>query len=161
MAATATQQVIHNGPRNFVAKYTIGGTTGDTAKGTLVDASAIDSTLGDDALRLEKAEWVLTGFSCNLQWDGGPDVDLIELNSGFGRLDFSDIGGIKNNATDQSGDVVFTTTGYQASGEGGHILLEFKKRARIGFAGAGLGGDIEVSTGSLTLAGQAADRTVA
>jgi hypothetical protein len=155
MAATATQQVIHNGPRNFVAKYTIGGTTGDTTKGTLVDASAIDSTLGDNALRLEKAEWALTGFSCNLQWDGGPDVDLIELNSGFGRLDFSDIGGIKNNATLQSGDVLFTTTNYTASGNGGHIVLEFKKRARANFAAGGLGGDIEVGAGSIAITGYA------
>ena len=161
MTATATQQVIHNGPRNLVLKYTIGGSTGDATSKQLLDLGALDPALGVGGLKFQKAQWAITGFSCKLQWDGGPDVDLIELNSGFGRLDFSDVGGIKNNATDQSGDVVFTTTGYTASGNGGHILLEFKKRARTGFAGAGLGGDIEVSTGSLTLAGQDADRTVA
>ena len=39
MAATATEQVINDGPRNLNLKYTIAGTTGDTAAGDLVDAT--------------------------------------------------------------------------------------------------------------------------
>jgi hypothetical protein len=159
MAATATQQVIHNGPRNFVAKYTIGGTSGDLEQSTLVDASAVDATIGDDGLRLEKAEWVLTGFSCKLQWDtaaAGSDVDLIQLNEGFGRLDLSDVGGSKNNASNQSGDVILTTTGYTASGDGGHMILHFKKRRGIGFASAVFDGSVEPSVGSLTVTGEQA-----
>jgi len=128
MAATATQQIINNGPRNLVLKYTIAGTSGDTTAGDLVDISALDSTIGNKGLKLMSAQWALSGFSCKLLWEGGPSADLIQLTSGEGSVDFNDSGGIVNNAAKQSGDVLFTTDDYAASGEGGHILLHFKKR---------------------------------
>ena len=149
MAATATQQIIHNGARNLVLKYTIAGTSGDVTAGKLVDAGALDSGIGLGGLRLERAKWALSGFSCKLAWDGGPDTDLLELASGNGDVDFSDIGGIVNNAADQSGDVVFTTTDYGASGEGGHIILEFKKRSPVELA------DVSPATASLSFSSDA------
>jgi len=130
MAATATQQIINNGSRNLVLKYTIAGTSGDTVKGTLVDLSALSTgNTVTGGLRLDKAVWSLTGFSCLLEWDGAPDdTDLLQLSVGDGELNFNKFGGITNNAEDQTGDVLFTTTDYGASGEGGHILLHFKKK---------------------------------
>lgn len=148
MAATATQQVINNGPRNLVLKYTIAGTTGDTSLGTLVDVSALDTSIGDYGLKLQRAEWSITGFSCKLMWDGAPDVDLIELSTGEGELDFTEFGGVVNNASQQSGDVLFTTTGYTASGDGGHFTLYFKKKNAEGFSE-------QPGTGSLTISGLA------
>ena len=130
MAATATQQIIHNGARNLVVKYTIAGTSGETADGVLVDASALDATLvGDRLLRLDRVEWALTGFTCKLSWDGEDvNTDLVELPAGYGIQDFSDCGGIVNNVANATGDVLFTTTGYSASGDGGSIILSFKKK---------------------------------
>jgi len=130
MAATATQQIINNGSRNLVLKYTIAGTSGDTNKGTLVDISALSAANAvTGGLKLNKAKWSLTGFSCLLEWDGAPDdTDLLQLSVGDGDLNFEKFGGITNNAEDQTGDVLFTTTGYGASGEGGHVLLSFKKK---------------------------------
>ena len=128
MAATATQQIIANGPRNLVLKYTIAGTTGDTAAGTLVDVSALDTGIGVNGLTLMSAQWGLTGFSCKLVWDATADIDLIEIPAGEGSQDFTKFGGIKNNSgTGATGDVDFTTTGYTAAGDGGHIYLCFKK----------------------------------
>jgi hypothetical protein len=129
MAATATQQVIANGPRNLVLKYTIAGTTGDTTAGTLVDVSALDSGLGVNGLTLMGVQAALSGFSCKLAWDATTDVDLIEIPTDQSmEQDFSKFGGIKNNAgTGATGDVLFTTTGYSASGDGGHIYLWFQK----------------------------------
>ncbi len=129
MAATATQQIIANGPRNLVLKYTIAGTTGDTAAGTLVDISAIDSTLGVSALKLMGVQAALTGFSCALLWNATANVNLIEIPTDQSmNQDYSKFGGIPNNAgTGVNGDVLFTTTGYTASGDGGHIYLWFKK----------------------------------
>jgi hypothetical protein len=149
MAATATQQIINNGSRNLVLKYTIAGTTGDVSLNKLVDMSALDSGLGIGGLRLERAQWALTGFSVKLSWDGGPDVDLLELTNGYGCVDYSDIGGITNNASAQSGDVLFTTTDYGASGEGGHFVLEFKKKTGPELT------DASPATGSLTFTGYA------
>ena len=131
MAATATQQIISNGPRNLVLRYTIAGTTGDAAAVKLVDISALDSNLGLHDLRLDKASWSLTGFSLKLIWDSTTDRDLIELSSGWGKVDFTSVGGIYNNSgAGATGDVMFTTTGYTASGEGGSIVLSFKKKGR-------------------------------
>ena len=129
MAATATQQIIANGPRNLVLKYTIAGTTGDAAAVKLVDVSALDSNIGVNGLTLMSAQWGLTGFSCQLLWDATTNVPIIEMpTESSDSQDYSKFGGIKNNAgTGATGDVMFTTTGYTASGDGGHIYLCFRK----------------------------------
>lgn len=129
MAATATQQIIANGPRNLVLKYTIAGTTGDAAAVALVDVSALDANIGVNGLTLMSAAWGLTGFSCQLLWDATTDIPIIQMPSDSAdEQDYSKFGGIKNNAgAGATGDVMFTTTGYTAAGDGGHIYLWFKK----------------------------------
>ena len=133
MAATATEQVIADGPRNLVVKNTIAGTTGDTTAGILVNVSdfvdANGVVLGANALTLISVQAVLTGFSCNLLWDATTNVNLIEIPADESMVeDYSKFAGIKDNsATGSTGDVLFTTTGYTASGNGGHIYLCFKK----------------------------------
>lgn len=126
MAATATQQVLNNGSRNLVLKYTIAGTTGDTTAGVLVDASALGV---DSGMRLVKVTSSLTGFSCNLLWDATANVNIVELPADDDySADYSSFGGIDNNAgAGVTGDVLFTTTGYTAGGDGGVIVLHFKK----------------------------------
>lgn len=128
MAATAVQQIIHNGPRNLVLKYTVGGTTGDTTAGVLVDVSALDSNIGVNGLTLMSASWSLFGLNVLLDWDATANVSLFELSEGEGDHDLTKYGGIKNNAgSGATGDVLWTTTGYTAAGDGGHIILSFKK----------------------------------
>lgn len=125
MAATATEQVIHNGSRNLVLKYTIAGTTGDTTAAKLLDRDSLSVTKD---LKLSKVTWALTGCSVNLLWDATSNVSFFECSEGEGSQDFTDIGGIPNNAgAGKTGDVVYTTTGYGAGGDGGHVILEFKK----------------------------------
>ena len=128
MAATATQQIIANGPRNLVLKYTIAGTTGDVTALKLVDVSALDSNIGVNGLTLMSVQWGLTGCSAQLLWDATTDVPIVECIAGSDEQDFSKFGGIKNNAaTGATGDVMITTTGYTAAGDGGHIYLCFRK----------------------------------
>ena len=133
MAATATEQVLADGPRNLILKYTIAGTTNDTSAGILVNVSDfVDRdgvALGANALTLYSVQACLTGFSCKLSWDASTDVDLIEIPADAEvNQDFSKFGGIKDNSAGSStGDVLFTTTGYTAAGNGGHIYLCFKK----------------------------------
>ena len=117
MAATATQQVINDGPRNLNVKYTIAGTTGDTTAGILVNVSGFNDADGN----------ALGANSLTL--DATTNVNLIEIPSDEPiKQDFSKFGGIKDNSgTGSTGDVLFTTTGYTASGDGGHIYLKFKK----------------------------------
>lgn len=130
MAATATQQIINNSSRNLVLKYTIAGTTGDTSDGVLVDVSALDSSIGVNDLKLKKVKAVIHGFSVRLAWDATANVDLIDISDGDNiDLCYSEFGGIPNNAgSGATGDVLWTTTGYTASGDGGHIILWFTKQ---------------------------------
>ncbi len=133
MAATATQQIINDGPRHLNLKYTIAGTTGDAAAVILVNVSGFNDkdgiALGANALTLMGVESSLTGFSCNLLWDATANINLVELPSDDDlSQDFSRFGGIKDNTgAGSTGDVLFTTTGYTASGDGGTIVLKFKK----------------------------------
>lgn len=133
MAATATEQVIADGSRNLYLKYTIAGTSGDAAAVKLVDVSdfvdADGATLGANSLTLLGIEASLTGFSCKLVWDATANVDLVEIPTDEPiNQDYSRFGGIKDNSgSGSTGDVMFTTTGYTASGDGGSIFLRFKK----------------------------------
>ena len=133
MAATATEQVINDGPRRLTVKYTIAGTTGDTTAGDLVDATgfvdANGTALGANSLTLMGVESSLSGFSCNLLWDATTNINLVELPSDETiNQDFSRFGGIKDNSgTGSTGKILFTTTGYTASGDGGTIVLRLKK----------------------------------
>ena len=153
MTQTATQQVISNGPRNLVLKYTIAGNApfGDVTADTLVDISSLDANIGVGGYRLEKASWSLTGMSAKLAWEGAADVDLIQLSSGDGAVDFSETGGIVNNASIPTGNVVYTTTGFGTTGDGGSMVLEFKKKSRSA-AIAAL--EADVGTASMSIAGQ-------
>ena len=133
MAVAATQQVINDGNRNLNLKYTLAGTSGDLTTSILVNVSGFNdkdgNALGANALTLVGIDASLTGFSANLLWDAGTNVELLEIPSDqpFSR-DFKSVGGIKDNSgASSTGDVLITTTGYTASGDGGHIYLKFKK----------------------------------
>ena len=130
MAATAIQQIIANGPRNLVLKYTIAGSDGDAAAVKLVDVSALDASIGVNGLTLMSAQYGCAGFSCELLWDATTDISIITFpEDQAGSLDFSKFGGIKNNAAvaNSTGDVMFTTTGYTDAGGSGFMYLWFKK----------------------------------
>ena len=151
MTAVATQQVLANGSRNLILKYTIGGTPlTDASAATLVDISTLDANTNVGGYRLEKATWSLTGMSCKLAWEAAADVDLLELASGDGSVDFSDMGGIANNASLPTGNIVFTTTGYGTAGDGGSMVLEFKKKSSTTVA---LQQDESPATGSIAITG--------
>ena len=150
MAAQATQQVIANGPRNLILKYTIGGSLTDAVAATLVDISSLDSNVGVGGYRLERAQWSLTGMSAKLAWEGATDVDLIQLAEGDGDVDFSEIGGVANNVTLPTGNIVYTTTGYGTAGDGGSMVLEFKKKSSTTVA---LQQDVEPGIGSMAITG--------
>jgi len=155
MTIAATQQILNNGPRNITLKYTFDGLTGDATEATLVDARDLDVGLGQGGLKLMKASWALTGFSANLQWeDGAANIDLLQMPAEVpGGVDFTEFGGVVNNAALQTGNIVFTTTGYtNAAADGGYVVLELKKRA-LGVALTGH--DMDMPAGSLVAAGVA------
>ena len=111
----------------------VAGTSGDLTNSILVNISDFNdrfgNALGANGLTLVGIDASLTGFSANLLWDATSNVELLEIPSDqpFTR-DFRSFGGIKDNSgSGSTGDVLITTTGYTASGDGGHIYLKFKK----------------------------------
>jgi hypothetical protein len=127
MALTAVEQVILNGPRNVVVKYTFGGTTGDVTALQLVDAS----DFGVSNLKIKRVKSVLTGFSGALLWDASTDVDALGLVEGEVDHDFTAFGGLTNTkATGYTGDIMLRTDGYTAAAgeDNSYILLELVKK---------------------------------
>ena len=104
MAIAATQQGLADGPRNLVLKYTFAGTSGDAAAVILVNVSDFVDTngvaLGANALTLMSIQASLVGFSAQLLWEAGTDVNLVTIPDGQPiNQDFSKFGGIKDNST--------------------------------------------------------------
>ena len=111
MANTASSQTLINGPRHCVVKVTLESDGTDEADVVKVDASAL-GIAEDGSVRMEKIEYSTTSANALLvEWDGATDASLITIPSDdAGVMDWSSIGGIKNNATTPTGDVSVTST---------------------------------------------------
>ena len=126
MALTVTGQTLRDGPRNLVRKFTFGGTTGDVTVLSLVDVSAFSAT----KVKIMRVHANLSGFSAALVWDATANVDALGLIAGETDADFSDVGGLINNAgTGVTGDILLRSDGYTAAAgeDNGHIILWMKK----------------------------------
>lgn len=123
MADAVTSQVLLDGPRNLVMKFTnISDGTGESAV-TKVAAA----TYGTD-LRILKIHYSTFGMAVRILWDATADVPAFLVpQDGDGSFDFSSFGGIQNDAgTGVTGNIQFTTIG-AASGDTYTIILEMAK----------------------------------
>lgn len=131
MAVTATLQTIHDGPRNLVVKAMLSGDGTDVTALKLIDASTYSSpTPGVGAsLKVMRVWSQMDAFTARLLWDATTDVEFLTIPDGEMHQDFTDIGGLINNAgSGITGDIMISTVG-NASGEDGTIILWMKKRA--------------------------------
>ena len=126
MADAVTTQILHDGPRNAVIKFTnISDGTGEAA------ALKVDvSTLGGAPSRVTiERIWAHTqGMSVDILWDATTDVLAMNIPDAQAiDLNLRDIGGIPNNAgAGITGDIMFTTVGH-AAGDRYTIILGLKK----------------------------------
>ena len=130
MAVTATAQTIHDGARNLVVKLQLVGDGSDVTALQVINASAYSNPVPGvgASLKLMKVVWALDSFIATLLWDADSDIEFLTLQ-GEGMMDYTDIGGLINNAgTGITGDIMMTTVG-NAAGEDGTIVLHMKKRA--------------------------------
>lgn len=114
-------QILNDGPRNHVVHVDIAGA--NTAA-TIVDASAWSGPL--TKCKLKKAAWSFVGTTANAQilWDATSDLDLLDM-ANSDTQDFSDVGGLLNNAgTGVTGDVLITNA---AGLTNGSCTLWFQK----------------------------------
>jgi hypothetical protein len=128
--AVATQTII-DGSKTAVLKFTnVSDGNGESAV-TKVDVSALaNNSIGQacTGASIQKIWWQCIGMKVQILFDATSNVLAIELGenqSGF--HDYSDFGGIPNNAgSGKTGDIAFTTVGH-TSADSYTIILQVNK----------------------------------
>ena len=131
MADAVTSQTLFDGDKHVVMKFTnISDGTGESAvkKG---DVSALNADIYGNtcsSVAIEKIWWQCIGMKVRLFFDATSDAFIIELGENqSGYHDYSEFGGIKNNAgSGKTGDVDFTTVGH-SSADTYTIILKMRK----------------------------------
>ena len=131
MADAVTSQTLFDGDKHVVMKFTnISDGTGESAV-KKVDVSALESDIYGNtcsSVAIEKIWWQCIGMKVRLFFDATSDAFIIELGENqSGYHDYSEFGGIKNNAgSGKTGDVDFTTVGH-SSADTYTIILKMRK----------------------------------
>ena len=131
MADAVTTQTIIDGERNCIMKFTnVSDGTGESAVAK-VDVSALSSNSAGIAcseVRVLRVSHAIVGMSVQMFLNATTNVLLMELaESSNGHMDFTDFGGLPNNAgSGKNGDILFTTKGH-SSGDTYSITLEMVK----------------------------------
>lgn len=128
MAIAATEQILQNGERNLIAKYTFAGTTGDVTALLLTDITAVTAT----ELKIMRIHASLpSSVNLDLLWDATADVDAVGINSEARIQDFTSFGGVVNTkASGWTGSVNLRSDGWTAAAgqDNSHIIIEYRKR---------------------------------
>jgi hypothetical protein len=117
--AVATQTLI-DGDKKVVQKFTnISDGSGESAV-VKVDVSALATNSRGDACTgvvIEKIWWQCIGMKVQILWNASTNVFCIELGENqSGNHDYTEFGGLPNNAgSGKDGDVLFTTVGHTSA----------------------------------------------
>ena len=132
MADTVTSQTILNTPYRLVMKFTnVSDGSGESAV-KKVDVSAF--TAGEKGatctgVTIDRIHFVNDGMKVQILWDASSDVEAYKLLDTEGYYDFSNFGGLQNNAgSGKTGDIMFTTVG-AANTETYNIILDMTKQS--------------------------------
>ena len=131
MADAVTSQTIIDGERNCVMKFTnVSDGSGESAVAK-VDVSALSANsagVSCSEVRVLRVSHAIVGMSVQMFLNATSNVLLMELaESSNGHMDFTDFGGLPNNAgSGKNGDILFTTKGH-SSGDTYSITLEMVK----------------------------------
>ena len=131
MADAVTTQTIIDGERNCIMKFTnVSDGSGESAVAK-VDVSALSANsagVSCSEVRVLRVSHAIVGMSVQMFLNATSNVLLMELaESSNGHMDFTDFGGLPNNAgSGKNGDILFTTKGH-SSGDTYSITLEMTK----------------------------------
>ena len=131
MADAVTSQTIVDGAKTAVLKFTnVSDGSGESAV-KKVDVSALASTQDGQACTgatIEKIWWQCNGMKVQLLFDASSNVFCIELGENqSGYHDYSNFGGLPNNAgSGVTGDILFTTVGH-SSNDTYTVVLQVRK----------------------------------
>ena len=131
MADAVTSQTLCDGDKHVVMKFTnISDGTGESAV-KKVDVSALNADINGNtctSVAIEKIWWQCIGMKVRMFFDATSDAFIIELGENqSGHHDYSEFGGLKNNAgSGKTGDIDFTTVGH-SSADTYTITLKMRK----------------------------------
>lgn len=119
-------QVLIDGPRNAVVKFTAQITGGDLPQTSIILPSGLSPA--PRALRVHHVDYsIQDGIEVILAWNATTDVPMLPL-AGRGRMDFSDFGGLVNNAgAGKTGGIDISTVGWTSGTLAVTIVLEMWK----------------------------------
>lgn len=123
MADTVDTKVVFSSQNRYVVRLlNLSDGTGESAV-VKVDISTLTGPDGTPPTRtvVEKIEYDISGMTIRLYWDHTTD-DEIAVLGGSGFLDWSESGGLVDNGTGDTGDILLTTNGH-AAGDTYNITL--------------------------------------
>ncbi len=126
MTNAIARQVLVNGSKKYIVKYTIVGDGSGEETASLVNAVSGDMGVNN---KITEVHANLTGFSGQLMFDATTDVYACQIAADADvHLDFTKVGGLINNAgTGKTGDILLKTIGL-GSGDAGTIVLCVTKK---------------------------------
>lgn len=130
MAHAVVKQTLVDGHKLTIVKYTIkgDGASAELNQSVLFDASAfLTASLQNKIMEID---YCLNGFSAVLYWDATSPLQAMSLASSYPfHMDYWDIGGLVNNGgIGQTGDILISTSGLNASTKDGFILFYIMER---------------------------------
>ena len=131
MADAVATQTLQDGAKMLVQKFTnISDGTGESAV-VKVDVSGLASNSNGQActgVTIDKIWWQCIGMKVRILFDATTDVMAIELGENqSGNHDYTNFGGLPNNAgSGKDGDVLFTTVGH-TSADTYTIIMSMRK----------------------------------
>lgn len=107
MALTTTSQVLYDAPRNCVMKFT-GYGDGSAQEINVVKVNVGLLTPKCRQVVVRKLSYDIADGSIRLSWEGNQNKDFY-IASTQGEFSFVRFGGLLNNATGPTGNILFTT----------------------------------------------------
>jgi len=120
MADAVTSQTLFDGDKHVIMKFTnISDGSGESAV-KKVDVSALNTDINGNtctSVAIEKIWWQCIGMKVRMFFDATSDAFIIELGENqSGHHDYSEFGGLRNNAgSGKTGDIDFTTVGHSSA----------------------------------------------
>jgi hypothetical protein len=128
MADAVSTKVLFNGTRKLIIQITnLSDGTGESAV-VKVDKSGYTGSNGLEPSKfvVEKIQYDVTAMRVHLYFDRTTDQTIAVLQ-GNNELCYTDVGGLVDGGTGDTGDIVLTTTG-AAAGDGYNIILHLRKK---------------------------------
>lgn len=130
MADVVTSQLMINGPRNLIFKFT--NESDGTGESGVVKVDGTSTTIGNRGiapgihLKVARIIYDVKGMQLRIQWVASSPTDMW-IASGFGTMDWTYFGGLPNpDNTGANGQISFTTVG-ATSGANYSITMEMLK----------------------------------